>query len=300
MHESIKNLLNNRNAFISFLKASKSKQVKEIAKQMDISLKVLEEYLDYYDLWEYVVKVCSPEKELAKYLPNFHKNRKIISPYEIDFYNDKFKLGVEFNGTYWHSSYHKDYCYHQEKSLIALMKGIKIYHIFEYEWNDRGKIFIMNDLQKIVHQLPKIYDCEIKEISNKVAEEFLYYNSYEHENYEVAYGLFKDDLKAVITLKGKVITNYVEKLGIELPNGLKSFMQKDMIYYSNLAKPFDYGLKSLGKTDPETIWFKSSEKLSKEKKEYLLAGCNESEDTYLKKLGYKQLYDCGRLKLVMG
>lgn len=33
---------------------------------------------------------------------DFRKNKKIIKPLEIDLYNEDLKLGIEFNGNYWH------------------------------------------------------------------------------------------------------------------------------------------------------------------------------------------------------
>lgn len=82
-------------------------------------------------------------------------NRKIISPYELDIYIPDRKLAIEFNGTYWHSSLHKDKYYHQQKTITCAKKGIKLIHVFEYEWKDVIKQqiikgIILNNNEKIV------------------------------------------------------------------------------------------------------------------------------------------------------
>ena len=56
----------------------------------------------------------------------------------FDIYLPEYHLGIEFNGSYWHSDiFHTDHkgrsTYHQEKSLKAEEVGIFLFHIFEYE-----------------------------------------------------------------------------------------------------------------------------------------------------------------------
>ena len=63
-------------------------------------------------------------------------NRTILAGLEIDIYLPDYKLGIEFNGDYYHSSAFKDKYYHQHKSLLAISKGINLVHIWEHEWNN--------------------------------------------------------------------------------------------------------------------------------------------------------------------
>jgi len=58
---------------------------------------------------------------------------------EIDIYIPSKKIGIEFNGDYWHCDlFYNDHggrsTYHQDKSLGAERVGIFLFHIFEYEW----------------------------------------------------------------------------------------------------------------------------------------------------------------------
>ena len=70
-------------------------------------------------------------------------DRTILNGKEIDIYLPDYKLGIEFNGDYWHSDIKKEYqdhngrsLTHQNKSLLAESKGVFLFHIFEYEWNN--------------------------------------------------------------------------------------------------------------------------------------------------------------------
>lgn len=68
-------------------------------------------------------------------------NKDLLDGKEIDIYALEYKIGIEFNGDYWHSDiYFNDHngrsTQHQEKSLLAEKKGIFLFHIFEHEWNN--------------------------------------------------------------------------------------------------------------------------------------------------------------------
>lgn len=63
------------------------------------------------------------------------KNTSVLSnKQEIDIYFDEHNVGIECNGDYWHSDIFKDRNYHQNKSLIAQMCGIKLIHLYEHQW----------------------------------------------------------------------------------------------------------------------------------------------------------------------
>lgn len=301
MNESIKNLWNNRNALIAYIKAVGTRHIKHLAQHMNVSQELLLDKIQEFNLCEYFDKVCSPETELAKCLPTFKKNRKVLKPYEIDLYDDNLKLGIEFNGNYWHSSKLKDMFYHQNKSIWAYNHGIRLYHIFEYEWNKQAKPFIGNHISYLGKSLPKVQgDFKVKEIRRLLCEEFLYYNTLEYQEFERAFGLFTDDLVAVLTIKDNIITNYIEKLGVIVPNGLFYLTRElndEYLYYQDFAKPVyeTSGLFLKNKTDPNTIWYNAQGKLSAEKKRYLLNGHLGDEDSYLRSLGYNKIYDCGNL-----
>ena len=73
----------------------------------------------------------------------------LLNGKELDIYIPEKHIAIEFNGNYWHSSELKDIHYHQEKSLNCLKLGIRLIHIYEYEWvNDKEniKLFLKNTI----------------------------------------------------------------------------------------------------------------------------------------------------------
>lgn len=96
-------------------------------------------------------KVSNKEVELRKFVESIYEGdiqygaRNIISPYELDIYIPDKNVAIEFNGTYWHSSLQKDSNYHYNKSSLCEEKGIRLIHIWEYEWmNERQQPILKN------------------------------------------------------------------------------------------------------------------------------------------------------------
>jgi len=125
-----------------------------------------------------------PEKDICEFIKSLDSsltvdlnNNKIIHPKQIDIYIPEKKIGIEFNGLYWHSETHgKDRKYHLEKTLNCLQKNIQLIHIFEDEWLFKQDI-VKNRLKQILNYFNgiKIYarKCIIKEIETKIKNEFL-------------------------------------------------------------------------------------------------------------------------------
>jgi phage FluMu protein Com len=91
-----------------------------------------------------VNKVSRPEDDLAVFLaslcpdePLVRSTRKVIAPYELDVFFPRLNVAVEFNGTYWHHDGVKQKNYHQRKSLLCRARGVRLFHIYDYDWMTR-------------------------------------------------------------------------------------------------------------------------------------------------------------------
>ena len=115
------------------------------------------------------------EIEIKKHIGDcFHNIRNIISPYELDIYLPDYKLAIEFDGLYWHSSYDKESdkklkSYHLMKTKMCEEQNIQLLHIFENEWLDEKKQDIWKSI--INSKLGKndrisARKCKVKEISD--------------------------------------------------------------------------------------------------------------------------------------
>lgn len=151
-----------------------------------------------------------PEREIISLLENAEvkcsANRKILNGQEIDIYIPDLKIGIEYNGLYYHTeSMGKDKYYHLKKTKECERKGVKLIHIFEDEYQLKKEIV----LSKLLHIVgkntnEKIYarKCTVKEILMSDANDFLENNHIQGTcKFTVAYGLFhKDMLVAVMSL----------------------------------------------------------------------------------------------------
>lgn len=105
-----------------------------------------------------------------------YNTRKIIVPLEIDIYIPEKKIGIEFNGAYWHSINfgNKSIDYHYKKSILAKENNIDIIHIWEDQW------LYQQDLIKSIIKVRlglnknKIFarKCIIKEITTQQYKDF--------------------------------------------------------------------------------------------------------------------------------
>lgn len=55
----------------------------------------------------------------------------------LDCYSPSKKVGIEFNGLYWHNEESKGKTYHLDKTNACKAEGIRLIHIWEHEWRDR-------------------------------------------------------------------------------------------------------------------------------------------------------------------
>ena len=228
------------------------------------------------------------EHELVEFIGKdlcLTRDRTAISPYEIDIYVPSKKIGIEFNGSYWHSSIYKDKNYHFNKSKIAEKNGIRLIHIYEYEWNNpvqRKKIELMLNIA-LGRVNNKIYarQCDIRKISNQEAKslnEQVHLQG--HRNAQVTYGLFyKNELVQLMSFsKTKYNRNLTDDNSWEIIRGcpgsnnivvggvsklfthfIREYSPTKVFSYCDFNK-FDgksyeaLGMKFIGYTGPDMKW----------------------------------------------
>ena len=260
-------------------------------------------------------------------------SRNVISPYEIDIFIPSLNMGIEFNGTYWHSeNCNPDKNYHLNKTKLCEEKGIHLIHIFEYQWK--------NNLDKIKMRLKNLLDkkqkrifarkCIVKEITNKVSNEFL--NKYHLQGYcasSLELGLFyKDELVSVMTFgkprfnnkyqyellrfctsqqvvgaAGKLLKYFERKYK---PNSLISYANR--CWSSKLDNVYEkIGFKLIDESDPGYIYVKGEIVLNRYQcqKHKLKDVLGEdkfnpllSESENMKANNFYKIYDCGNLVFI--
>lgn len=124
-----------------------------------------------------------------------NNTRDILKPYELDVYIPDKHIAIECNGTFWHDAEHKNKTYHIDKSKSCRDKGIRLIHVYEWEWSNYP-----NKIKQLLNislgSVSKIYarQCEVRLISNQEAKPFNEATHLQgHRNAQVTYGLFYED-----------------------------------------------------------------------------------------------------------
>ena len=188
--DEVYKILKSREDLIKYIDnlSNEDKNIYKIADNLHIHYQTLFKYLREYDI---IDKVSGDGSNFEKQVRNFLEKldisyklriRTIIAPYELDIYVPNKNLAIECNGTFWHSSkiiYDKNY--HYNKSKMCEEKGIRLIHVWEYEWNNERQRPILENIIKNALGINenKIYarKCTIIEKPSKEMKDFFNKNN---------------------------------------------------------------------------------------------------------------------------
>ncbi len=261
------------------------------------------------------------------------KDREILDGKEIDILIPSHKIGIEFNGLYWHSDVYKDNDYHLDKTKLANSKGYQLIHIFEDEWFYKEDIVksIINNKLNIIDK--KIYarNCEIREVNPKDSSKFLEENHIQGKiNSLIKLGLYYDNELLSLMTFGKLrkslgsnskdgdfeMYRFCNKLNYSVIGGasklfkhfIKNFHVNKIVSYSD-NRYFDGSLYEKlgfiydGETKPNYWYTKNIDRHHRFKfrKDVLVKegyDTNKTEKEIMKSRGYNRIYDCGNKRWV--
>lgn len=125
------------------------------------------------EIVDYIKSLIGGKEEILESVKPF-KNSSL----EVDILIPSLKIGIEYNGCYWHSFPKKNKSYHKDKSKMAEDAGYRLLHIWDDEWNiDRDKIkdYLKTQLGK--NEIKEFArNCKIDMISPSEASAFLHKN----------------------------------------------------------------------------------------------------------------------------
>lgn len=178
--------------------------------------------LDLWNMFDHNAHISQPENEIYNWIISLNPNiiiersnqSALKNGKEIDLFFPELNVGIEYCGTYWHSSSlfsakcnPKPINYHREKMLAAKAQGIHLIQIFESEWKLKEDLIkaklasYLNLNQNLEKEKIFARKTTIKEISSQEARDFCQQNHIQgYVNGSLRYGLFyKDELVAVMT-----------------------------------------------------------------------------------------------------
>jgi len=275
--------------------------------------------------------ICNPvgnnsslkEDEIKSFIENdlklkTEKNKTILNNKEIDIYIPESRLGVEFDGLYWHSSIYKNNKYHLNKTELCEKKEIQLLHVFEDEWVFKKEIVKSIIKSKLNIFNSKIFseDCVINNINSDKSKIFLNENNiHDYTKSKLNFGLYNDDeLVFLISFKKtnkneykminicNKINHYVVDGASKLLNYfIITYQPKSIITFSDRRYSNDSLLKQLGfsflnNTKPDYYYFKSSGLTRYNKKEIQVFNNDKEQDINNK---YLKIFDCGKSKFIL-
>ena len=131
-----------------------------------------------------------------------HRNKSVIAPKEIDIWVPEFNLGIEYDGTYWHSAKFQNEKQSLEKLSLLENKGCRLITLQEHLWVNKPE-HVKNRLASIFGKNVRLpgRKTEVREIERDLARQFLNDNHLQgYARSSVQLGLFyKDELVSVAT-----------------------------------------------------------------------------------------------------
>lgn len=276
--------------------------------------------------------VSAKEKQVLDFVKEVYSGeviencRTVIKPYEFDIYIPSLHLAVEFNGTYWHSAELKPKNYHLEKTLACAERGVRLIHVFEWEW-DQNEALIKSLLLKAlgVHQ-KTIYarQCTVTPISQSDYRAFLSLHHLQGPvNSSIRLGLIYENEPVMVAGWGRSRFNSKEmelhrlctKEGLNVAGGFSKLIAhcglNQFISYVDRAHFTGDGYRKCGFietgfTSPGYRWVNedgisiSRQMAQKSRLPKLLGEEYDPEMTEVENMvanGWHQVFDCGNLKM---
>ena len=277
------------------------------------------------------------EKNLLEYIKSIYdgkineNDRDILNGKEIDIYLPDLKLGIEFDGVYWHSETigGKDRNYHLNKTKLSFEKDIRLIHIWDWEWkfkNDIVKSILLSKFGKS----KKIYarKCVVKNVADVDKREFLGKNHIQGDDKSsIRLGLYHEDV--LVSLMTFVKSRYDRKYEYELSRycnilnhniiGGASKLYQHFIRNNNVNSVVTYsdkrlfdgnvykniGMTYISDTPPGYHYFHKNDKIPIERlhfqkhklsKKLEIFDPNLSEWKNMQINGYDRIWDCGHFK----
>jgi hypothetical protein len=300
-----------------------------------------------YDLFRSRIKynnsscmVCYPKNELSsikeKEMVNWLKslsitvieNDRTLIKKEIDIYLPDFKIGIEFNGLYYHSDKFKNKTYHIDKTNRCHEIGIELLHIWEDDWVYKTNIVksIISNRLKLSNKVIYARKCELRLIDSKISKIFLNENHIQgNTTSSIQIGLYNNEiLVSVMTFGNRRINSqnsfelirFCNLINYTIVGGASKIFKyfknnydvDKIVSYSDISI-FNGGLyEKLGfKNDGRTVlnyyWTDLNIKYHRfnfNKKKLVKMGYDErlTGDQIMSNIGYYKIWSCGQIRWI--
>lgn len=281
-------------------------------------------------------KISSAQKELYEYIKNLscefeQGDTSLLHGREIDLLNHTLKLGIEYNGLYFHSDKYRNRSYHVSKMKEMEKLGYRLIYIWEDWWirkQDIVKSMLSSVFGKTNHRI-FARNCQIREITDEQAKIFLHHSHIQGSSVsKIRIGLFyNEELVGVMTF-GKLrktlgmrskdghweLLRFASKLNTTIVGGAsklfsffcRKYKPEKVISYANRDWSngnvyTKMGFSFVGMTEPGYFYAKGKRRFSRSqftKDKLVKSGADKtkSESMIMSQRGYLKIWDTGNLK----
>ena len=292
---------------------------------------VFEQYAGNHLYNKHICPKCSccgskNENELADWLLSLGisnielRTRKVINPYEIDIYLPDYKLGIEYNGVYWHSeSKGKGGNYHKGKTELAHKNGIHLMQFWSTEWINKKEIvksIILNKLN-IIENTHYARKLKIQEVAASEARSFCNENHIHGFRGGSRYlGLYSSTELVCLMIEGKngEMIRFVNKINSRVIGGFSRLLKYLNITFSFVDRRIFTGsgyIKNgfiLNKVTPPNYYYTKDYNLLESRIVYQKHKLSNKLDLFDDTLtevqnminnGYDRVFDCGHSMMIL-
>jgi hypothetical protein len=275
------------------------------------------------EIMEYIHSILPESTKIIKH------DRTILDGKELDIYVPEKRIAFEYNGDFWHSDRMMSgkETNHLEKTLKCEEQGIRLIHIFEYEYlHNKEKILaLIRSSLGVYDKVVYARKCTVSAISNKEAREFQdEYHLQGAINSSANFGLFYDGELIAEASWGRSrfksneqeLLRYCVKSGIRIVGGLSK-----LISHSGISKFITFvdkshftgkgyvscGFVPLSRTEPSFVYVNIGthecvNRITAQKhklKEFLGENFDPSltEEENMNNSGWFRIFNSGNLKL---
>ncbi len=238
----------------------------------------------------------------------YESDRRVLNGREIDIWIPSRKLGIEYDGLFFHTGDDKDPDYHLMKTLGCEKKGVRLIHIFSDEWEEKRKL-VLDLITRALGKYREIpaSECTISPISKKEGDRFL--NEFcllgTDERADSYIGISSPrSLLAVMsysTLNGIEILRYSELPGLKISGGIESCissMAMEGPITARVDRRISRGTEfleagfSLVEATPPNVYY------TKDYKSRIPSHKVKLNEGQIEKNGLHPVYDCGYLVFI--
>lgn len=289
----------------------------ELSDDLGLSQGSVSKSLKEFDLWDRAEHYTSqPELYWRGRLDAWgikweHTHNVLPGRKEIDMYCPDFNIGIEYNGSYWHSSRTKTSTYHRDKSNAANEAGVFLYHIWDWDDPELVEGQLKNLFGLNTHKVGA-RKCELVEVGTSRRRDFFDANHVQGADIaNVAYGLeYEGELVACMSFVVPrfdknaewELSRFACKMGWSVSGGASRLFKKfvkehkptSILSYSDIAKTRGNLYATLGfeldhVSAPGYHWANPANGDTKTRYQARM----KDESTIMKGAGYDKVFDCG-------